>query len=64
MLNLRKVFTKNDAEKPRNYFEMSPSEKTKILKRAVKEANDEQMGLIDDYEKKFGEKVDLSKCKN
>ncbi len=63
MLDFKKIF-KKEKKVSRNYFEMSSADKVKILRKAVKKANEDQLGLIRRYEKKFGEKVDLSECKN
>lgn len=51
--NIKKVFLKTKLAKVHSFFDYSAGEKTKIIRRAVKESNKMQKDLVEEYDRQF-----------
>ena len=54
---LSKISNKKQGDPPikgANFFNLSPSEKERIIKRAAKLSAKDQQDLLDEYDRKFG----------
>ncbi len=59
---IKKIFKFSGKKaKASNFFDLSSNQQKKIMKKAVRKANKDQLDLVERYEKKYG-KINFEKC--